>query len=690
MKVVIAEKPSVARELANFLGATSKQDGYLEGNGFQVTWAIGHLVRLEDLNSYPGFESKDWKDTQSSLPYIPEPFRLVIARDDVKKQYFTVKRLFDNATEIIVATDAGQEGELIFRYIYSLSGSKKPFRRLWVSSLTSEALEKGFLNLKSGSDYDDLYFAAKARSEADWILGINLTRLYTVKFANESIRIVSIGRVQTPTLNLICKRFTENKNFQKSPFFVPLVTLNYDSKDFIVKYESQFPAPQAANEVLSKVGATLRCTDKRIERVTTNPPKLFNLTHLQQHLNKCFGFSAQKTLDLLQKLYEAKLVTYPRTDSNYLSVDMRGDVERSIQKFMAMVEPGAIDISAINPAPFDDEKVTDHHAIIPTGIVANLEGDEGRIFKSVVERFLQAFAKPCYDEKTTLIFGPFKAIGKVPIDLGWKKISLVLSDGKSPDDDDQVEDEFIRLPNVPHHSDCSVVSKECHKGLTAPPAIFTEATLLKAMEHASDQMDLPDTDRRFGIGTPATRAGIIEVLIHRSYIERQGKKLVPTRAGQTLYLLTKDTKIGSIELTAIFEEKLQAISTGQYSQRNFLNEITTLTAQSAIVLHTIDEREHTMSVVRESNAITCPKCKKGTILEKDKFFGCSDWKSGCSFKIWNEFAGRKLSFSQITAMIKKGRTSPLKFTSSKTGKEFEAPIRFNLETEKLEFIFEKS
>jgi DNA topoisomerase-3 len=688
MKVVIAEKPSVARELANFLGAASKEDGYLEGNGYQVTWAIGHLVRLADLNSYPGFESNDWKATQSLLPYIPDPFRLVIARDDVKKQYFTVKRLFDNATEIIVATDAGQEGELIFRYIYSLTGSKKPFKRLWVSSLTSEALKKGFESLKNGSDYDSLYHAAKARSEADWILGINLTRLYTLKFANENVRIVSIGRVQTPTLNLICKRFSENKDFQKTPFFVPHVTLNYEGVDFLVKYDAQFPSVQQAHDILAKVGTTLRCTDKRVERITTNPPKLFNLTHLQQYLNQCFGFSAQKTLDLLQRLYEAKLVTYPRTDSNYLSADMRSDVERSIQKFIHMVEPGALDLSKINLSPFDDTKVTDHHAIIPTGLVKELGGDEERVFKAIMERFLQAFAKPCFEEKTTLIFGSFMAVGTVPIDLGWKNIILLRKEEKLADDDQPNED-LVRLPSVFQGSECAVVTKECHKGFTTPPAIYTEATLLKAMEHASDQVDLPDCERKFGIGTPATRAGIIEVLIQRSYIERRGKKLVPTGAGQTLYLLTRDSKIGSIALTAVFEEKLQAISAGDYNQRSFLNEIISLTAQSAITLFTIDEKEHSMRVVREGSVVNCPKCKKGTIVEREKFFGCSEWKSGCTFKIWAEFAGRKLSSGQITAIIKKGKTAPLKFKSSKTGREFEAPVRLNLETEKLEFMFER-
>ncbi|GLU56483.1 DNA topoisomerase [Dyadobacter frigoris] len=683
MKTVIAEKPSVARSIAEFLGATTKMDGYFEGNGYRVTWAIGHLVKLAELDSYPGFGEKNWALSIQSLPFVPKQFKLSVTdKDGIKQQYFKIKALFEQASEIIVATDAGQEGELIFRYIYLLTGSKKPFKRLWVSSLTNEAFQKGFNNLKPGSDYDNLYYAAKARSESDWILGINLTRVYTVKYANNDIRVVSIGRVQTPTLNLICQRYLDNQNFRKTAYYIPTLFLKHEKGSFPVKYYQQFGSNEEAENVLSRVGNSIICSSVEKSVVKTSPPKLFSLTHLQQHANKKFGLSAQSTLDTLQTLYEAKYVTYPRTDSNYLSDDMKGDVIKSLQ-FLKSFGSLAGQVTSIlskelNKSPFNNEKVTDHHAIIPTGEkpdLSKLTKEQQVVFLSVVERFIQTFSDDCIENKTILSFkigsdGLFRVGGKVVIQSGWKAVNIFKTEETEESDDE----ENVLLPDVKEGDSCLVEKKKVHQGFTTAPQLFTEATLLKQMENASDTLE--DTEAKFGIGTPATRANIIETLIGRSFIKRETKKLVPTQAGLSVYKLTHNELVGKIQLTAEFEEKLKLISAGQYSYSNFLTEIGSLAATSVMSVYTneIEASSISMTSQTDKEKIMCPECKKGSLKENDKAFGCSEYKnSGCKFTIWKSFMGRTLTYSNIKDLVLKGKTKKLSF-KSKAGKEYEALI----------------
>lgn len=682
MKTVIAEKPSVARSIAEFLGATNKMDGYFEGNGYRVTWAIGHLVKLAELNSYPGFESPNWRDTIQSLPFIPKQFKLTISLiDGIKQQYFKIKNLFDNSSEIIVATDAGQEGELIFRYIYLLSGSRKPFKRLWISSLTNEAFEKGFKNLRPGTDYDNLYYAAKARSESDWILGINLTRVYSVKYGNNDIKVVSIGRVQTPTLNIICRRYLDNLDFKKSAFFTPMLALNHNKGKILVKYSEQFPTNEKAEEILKLVGNVINCSSVENSILRTSPPKLFNLTHLQQHANKKFGLSAQVTLDTLQSLYEGKYLTYPRTDSNYLSDDMKGDVQNSLallKAFPSLASPVTSALArSLNTAPFNNEKITDHHAIIPTGELPNiskLTKEQHDIFLSVVERFVQAFSEDCIENKTVLNFkthapGVFKVGGKVVNQIGWKNINLF---NLKENDENEEDDDNGLLPDINQNDTCSVLKKSVYQGFTTAPQLFTEATLLKQMENASDTID--DLEAKFGIGTPATRAGIIETLLARGFIKRESKKLVPTQAGLSIYKLTHNELIGKILLTAEFEEKLKLISSGDYLYSNFLSEISTLAATSILAVHTNDIEASTLAMTSQTDneQVICPKCKKGSIIENEKAFGCNQWKTGCDFKIWKSFMGRTLTGVNVKDLIIKGRTRKMTFKSQKTGNEYEA------------------
>lgn len=704
MKTVIAEKPSVARSIAEFLGATNKMDGYFEGNGYRVTWAIGHLVSLAELDTYPGFgevngQKQTWASSIQRLPYIPTPFKLDCSKDPgLRNQYFKIKSLFESANEIIVATDAGQEGELIFRYIYALTGSRTPFKRLWISSLTNEAFQKGFSNLKPGRDYDNLYYAAKGRSESDWILGINLTRVYTVKYANNDIKVVSIGRVQTPTLNLICQRYLDNVNFKKTAFFIPTLLLKHEHGKFPVKYHKQLATNEEAEAVLKSVAGSIVCTGVDKSIVKTAPPKLFSLTHLQQHANKKFSISAQSTLDTLQSLYEAKYVTYPRTDSNYLSDDMEDDVIKSFQflKTLGSLSGPVTSILSkkLNRAPFDNSKVTDHHAIIPTGVkpdLGKMSKEQQLIFLSVVERFIQTFSDECIESKTVLSFkvgldGLFRVGGKVVIQNGWKAINLL---GKvAVDEDDLIpDDENTPLPDVKEGDICFVEKKEVHKGFTTPPQLFTEASLLKQMENASDTLD--DTEEKFGIGTPATRANIIETILKRFFIKREGKKLIPTQAGLSVYKLTYNELIGKIKLTAKFEEKLKLIASGEYSYSTFINEIASLAATSVLSVYTneVDPNSISMTSQTDKEKVLCPACKKGSLTENQKGFGCTEYKSGaCKYVIWKEFRSRTLTYANVKDLVSKGKTKKLTF-HSKEGKPYEAFVV--LKEGKLEIEFEK-
>jgi DNA topoisomerase III len=692
MKVVMAEKPSVAREIAAFLGATTRQDGYLEGNGYLVTWAVGHLVTLADLEAYPGFESKKWHETLHKLPYIPTHWKLRIGSDDLKKQYFIVKSCFDKADEIIVATDAGREGELIFRHIYTLTGCKKPFSRLWISSLTQEALSKGFAALRPGSDYDNLFYAAQARSRADWLVGINLTRLFSCELGNKDLSLLSIGRVQTPTLNLICQRYLAHTRFVKTALFTPHLLLSFEGIDFKAISEAAFIEKPLAEAAIATIGNTIACT--KVERKDTkeNAPVLFNLNLIQQHGNQQFKLSAQKTLDILQALYEKKFLTYPRTDSSFLSEDMKEDVSKTLWKLVDLEVTKAFAVNILNEPlsqiPFDNNKVTDHHAIIPTAILpvlANLSDDEKSVYLSVVERFFQAFSKPCLGKSTTYFFdvetAKFKALGKVITFEGWKVVSFFKDKPASTDHEEEHLNQ--QLPMLEVGNICKVMEKKVVQSFTKPPALFTEALLLKAVERADRFTE--GSEISFGIGTPATRANIIETLLRRLYLHREGTKLIPTQAGLSMYEFTKNKPFGKVELTADFEKQIEAIANGTGSTQTFMSEISSLVAGAFIDFQCNPPQVLNLSTQTEKDAIICPQCSKGQIIERDKFFGCTAYQEGCDFKIWKELSGRKLTFANIKTLIQKGKTASLSFVSPKNGKSFDALVV--LKEGKLSFEF---
>ncbi|QHT66250.1 DNA topoisomerase III [Rhodocytophaga rosea] len=580
MKVVIAEKPSVAREYARVLGATYRKDGYLEGNGYQVTWAIGHLVRLADAEEY-GFEK--WK--LEDLPIIPDSFKLTITGDEgLKKQFNVIKGLFANATEIIVGTDAGREGELIFRYIYQVSGCTKPFKRLWISSQTDQAIRDGFNKLKSGTDYDNLYFAARSRSEADWLVGINATRALTLSSRAKSV--LSLGRVQTPVLCMICFRYLEHINFKPESYWDLYIGLEKDKKKFKAKHPVAFKNAEEAEAAKAKITTTATCMRAETKKVLEQAPLLFDLTSLQQETNKKFGFTAQKTLDIAQELYEKyKLITYPRTGSRYLSDDIYPkipqllDVVANKSKFTAHAH--LLKAAPISKRPINNDKVTDHHALLPTEtnpMGVNIPPDAEKLYDLIVTRFLAAFSPPCEKEVTQLDFLSggllFKASGSVIIVPGWRAVEEEVKEKEEDTDENQ------KLPKVYQGDVLPVNDPAVIKKMTKAKPIHSESSLLKLMETAGKELEddeLRQAIKECGIGTPATRASVIETLFERKYIDREKKKIIPTEKGLQVYELVKDQPIASVSMTGNWEKALNLIAEGKRNYSQFIVGIHTYT-----------------------------------------------------------------------------------------------------------------
>ncbi len=689
MQVILAEKPSVARDIARYVGATTRQDGYIEGNGYQVTWAFGHLVTLADTSDY-GIEGK-WN--LNELPIIPNPMKLVVGKNEgVIKQYETIKSLFLACTNIIVATDAGREGELIFRYIYELSGCKIPFQRLWVSSLTDKALKDGFKNLKDGKDFDNLYYSAKARSEADWIVGINATRGLTL-FSKQG-KLLSLGRVQTPTLSLICKRFLENKNFVPTAYFVPTLQLQANSFNFVATFEKTLPTKEAASEIIKEIGKTLTCTDIKVKDIIEQPPTLFDLTTLQQVANKRFGLSAQQTLDIAQALYEKhKILSYPRTSSSYLSDDIAPNIQPLMQHINS-VHPATTIIQEIiaNPLsrrPIDTSKVTDHHAIIPTEqriVLSNLTEDEKKVYFLVLDRFVAAFYKPCLKQSTQLFFGMskgnFKSQGMVIKDLGWRAVSQV-----QEEDDEKTTEDNQKLPLLKIQQIVDVLAKKITDKKTTAPPLLTEASLLALMETAGKLVEddtLKQSLKECGLGTPATRASTIETLQRRQYIALEGKKkLIPTDIGLQVYEMVKDWEIAKPDLTGNWEKKLNLMAAGNYNLETFNTEIRNY-IHSIIGVFKSGTMQNMTRIPAEHYG-ECPKCKKGKVIEGKKGYGCSEFRVGCNFVIWKEIAGKTISPTMLRNLITKGKTQLLKGFMSKLGKPFDATMTLNQDF-RVEFI----
>ena len=660
MKLCIAEKPSVAREIAAILGANTKKDGYLEGNGYQVTWTYGHLCTLKEPHDYLP-EWKGWN--YSSLPIIPTRFGIkLIEIDNYKKQFAVIQQLMANATEVINCGDAGQEGELIQRWVMQKALCKCPVKRLWISSLTEESIREGFNSLKDNSEFQRLYEAGLARAIGDWLLGMNATRIYTLKYGGNR-QVLSIGRVQTPTLALIVNRYNEIKNFIPEPYW-ELKTLYRDVTFSSTK--GKYKSEDEAREALKQIeGHEFEVTSVTEKKGTESAPKLFDLTSLQVECNKKFSFSADETLKLIQSLYEKKLTTYPRVDTTFLSEDLYPKMPATLKGLKGYEQlVASLNLSKLPKSKkvFDNAKVTDHHAIIPTGYNnAAMTEPERKVYDLVVRHFIANFYPECKISTTTVIGDvngvEFKVTGKRILEPGWRTVfeygvankeqgagNVDLIEEKD-DDEGRVLPQFVKGEVGPHTPD--LAQKQ-----TSPPKQYTEATLLRAMETAGklvDNEELRDAMKENGIGRPSTRAAIIETLFKRNYIRKERKSLVPTQTGIDLIATIQFELLKSAELTGQWEKKLRDIEKGSFAAFQFIDELKQMVGS---VVHEVMKQNPTRRIVeiapqkqesekpkRKSTkkveikeGAPCPKCGKGVIIKGRTAYGCSLWREGCDWR----------------------------------------------------------
>jgi DNA topoisomerase-3 len=579
MKLCIAEKPSVAKDLAEILGAKIRHDGYFEGNGYCVTWTFGHLCSLKDPEDY----NPNWKYWKlEDLPIIPAQFGIKIKGDKgVEKQFQTIKNLVSKATEIINCGDAGQEGELIQRWVLLKAQCKVPIKRLWISSLTEEAIKAGFSKLKDSKDFDNLFAAGNSRAVGDWMLGINGTRLYTKKYGKDKL-VLSVGRVQTPTLAMIVNRQKEINAFSSEEYWELKTT--YRETEFLCQIDRLKSLEKAQKGLEYLLNKPFEISSFEQKEGKEGNPRLYDLTSLQVDGNKRFGFGAEQTLNLIQSLYEKKLVTYPRVDTTYLSEDLHPKIPgilgnlKDYERFTNVLLQKAIPKSK---TIFDDKKITDHHAIIPTGISpSGISFDEQKIYDLICRRFISVFYPECKVSNTTVLGKVdalvFKATGKQIISLGWREVYEDLkeeksdeSDGKKEPTEEKILPIFVKGESGPH-------TPEIHKGKTSPPKYYTEATLLRAMETAGklvENEDMRELMKENGIGRPSTRANIIETLFKRKYIEKKKKNLIATETGMNLIDTIKSDLLKSPELTGQWEHKLRLIEKGSYDPQTFKNEL---------------------------------------------------------------------------------------------------------------------
>jgi DNA topoisomerase-3 len=674
MKVCIAEKPSVAREIANILGAKTKRDGFYEGNGYAVTYTFGHLCTLLEPKDYkPHWKSWDL----NNLPMLPERFDTKVTGDSgIKKQFNIVKSLFEKADVVINCGDAGTEGELIQRWVINQCNYKGKVQRLWISSLTEEAIKEGFENLESSEKYDNLYYAGYSRAIGDWLLGLNATRLYTVKFGGYK-QVLSVGRVQTPTLAMLVNRYFEIQNFKPQPYWELQTTyretlFNYEDGRFLKKEDGQVLADKVAQSDFEIVSV-------KKKKGKEYAPKLFDLTGLQVYCNNKFGFSADETLKIVQKLYEMKVVTYPRVDTTFLPNDLYPKVHGILSKltnYSELTEPLLGKKIKKTKRVFDDKKVTDHHAIIPTGIQGNLQYNQQQVYDIITKRFIAVFY-PDADVSNTSVLGkaaevPFKTTGKEVINKGWKVVfETKESEIKKDLSDKMTLPSFVKGEKGKHEP--SFLEKE-----TKPPRNYTEASLLRAMETAGKQVDddeMRELMKENGIGRPSTRASIIETLFRRKYIERKKKLVLPTQTGIHLINIIDNELLKSAELTGRWEKRLKEIERGEFNAGTFINNMKKMVDDLVYEVrsNTIKKRissnnsNKTTSVKTPEKAKTktvtgktCPKCKQGKLLKGSSAFGCSEYKNNCSFKIPFEIYGKKVSKNQIIRLLDKGCTTNLK------------------------------
>ena len=667
---IIAEKPSVARDIARIVGATSKQDGYMEGCGYVVTWAMGHLIALAMPEAY-GFSAYKAED----LPIRPNPFQLVVRQVRKDKEYVSdpaalkqlkvIRSCFDKTDRIIVATDAGREGELIFRYIHQHLNCHKPFDRLWISSLTDKAIREGLSNLKPGSHYDNLYHSAKARSEADWLVGINASRALSIARKGG----YSLGRVQTPTLAMVCRRYIENRDFSSVPFWKLSVLM--EKEDLSLKaigckdYENEALAQTALAALRSQSQLTVETVTRKVTH--TAPPLLYDLTALQKEANRRHGFSADKTLSIAQSLYEKKITTYPRTGSRYISEDVFEEVPALLRKIGAAIK------SPLNRHSVDNAKVTDHHAIIPTGETpSGLSADETTIYQMVVNRFIEAFSPNSEEERMQVRFtdgtNTFTWKACRQISLGWKAVQKgkEVEAEKKEDSDEQI---LSSLPNLMEGEVLPLVDAEITEHKTKPKPLYTEATLLSAMEKAGKEVEDTESKKAMadcGIGTPATRANIIETLILRDYIRRDKKSIIPTEKGLAVYEIVKDKKIANAEMTGSWELALAAIEAGKMPSDKFSQGINSYVGTICEELLSLSSEQKSYPVYR------CPKCGQQSVGIYAKVAKCRH--ETCGFHVFREVCGILLSEDNIRDLISSGRTPILKGLTSKAGKKFNAQL----------------
>ena len=683
MITILAEKPSVAREIARIVGAMRREEGYFTGNGYHVTWALGHLVQLALPDGYGirGFR-------RDSLPVIPERFELIPRQVKTDKgckadaasvkQIKVITKLWNESEGIIVATDCAREGELIFRYLYAYIGCTLPFQRLWISSLTDAAIRKGLKELKDGHEYDDLYQAAKARSEADWLVGINGTQALSVAAGRGTY---SVGRVQTPTLAMVCKRFWENRRFTPEPvhqlhFTTPSVSVNEVVKfSSMEKWKNKEEAATLYNKVKEQMCATIVKVEKK-EKVE-NPPLLYDLTTLQKEANTKHGFTAEQTLDLVQKLYEAKLVTYPRTSSRYIPEDVFAEVPLLFERLSAhsLFADKIKSMDGLNRRSVDASKVTDHHALLVTpNRPLALYKNEQLIYDMIVGRMIEAFSPECVKDTTTVRAEcegvEFETKGCIVRKAGWRSVY-----------DEDKEDTV--LPDWNEGDTLAMNGCSMSSGMTRPKPLHTESTLLAAMETAGregmEDEEVRQALKDCGIGTPATRAAIIETLLKREYMVRVKKSLVPTEKGLALYSIVKGMDIADVEMTGRWEAELAKIERGQTPHEAFIRDIEGYTRKITTELLVCDK-----IFGHKASGCTCPKCGTGTMRFYGKVVRCDN--PDCALPVFRQIAGRTLTDAEMTDLLAKGKTGVLSSFKSKQGKPFSAAVAFDADFN-TKFIF---
>lgn len=676
MKLVIAEKPSVAQSLAAVIGAATRKDGYLEGNGWYVSWCLGHLAGLADADTYNPDYAK-WR--YDNLPILPEHWRFTITKG--KREQFDVLRTLlrqEDVTEVINACDAGREGELIFRTVYCMAGCTKPMKRLWISSMEDSAIREGFANLRPGTDYDGLHQAALCRAKADWLVGINATRLFSVLYH----RTLNIGRVMSPTLALIVQREAEIDTFKPVPFY----TVTLELPGFTVSGERM--ADKAAAQQLKTACQGATAIVKKVERKdkSEKPPSLYDLTTLQRDANRLLGYTAQQTLDYLQNLYEKKLCTYPRTDSRYLTSDMAASLRSLVQRTAeALPFASGMEVSCNAAQVINDKKVTDHHAVIPTRNLqgADLSGlpvGEKAVLELVALRLLCAVAQPYTFAETAIIVecagAEFAAKGRTVKNHGWRALDAAYRASlKDTEPDKEVEDKS--LPELSEGQTLPLSGAAVKEGKTTPPKHFTEDTLLSAMETAGKD-DMPEDAERKGLGTPATRAGILEKLVSTGFLERKKSKktvqLMPSKDAVSLITVLPE-QLQSPLLTAEWEFRLGEIERGELSPEDFMAGISAMLRELVQTYQVVKGTEYLFTPPREVVG-KCPRCG-GDVAELQKGFFCQN--EGCKFAIWKNNKWWELKRKQptkaiVTALLKDGRAHVTGLYSEKTGKTYDATV----------------